>query len=50
MIDPCAGSGTTLRASRELGRSSYGFEIAKDFYRRATTEMLKEEEQISLIG
>ena len=40
VIDPCAGSGTTLRAAYELGRNSYGFEIAKNFYRRAKEEML----------
>ena len=43
VIDPCAGSGTTLRAARELGRSSYGFEISKDFFRRAIEEMLADE-------
>lgn len=45
VIDPCAGSGTTLRAARELGRSSYGFEISKDFFKRATEEMLADEMQ-----
>jgi site-specific DNA-methyltransferase (adenine-specific) len=40
VIDPVAGSGTTLRASYELGRSSYGFEIKKDFYTKAKTIML----------
>ena len=44
VIDPVAGSGTTLRASRELNRNSYGFEIDKKFYKRATEEMLAEEE------
>lgn len=42
VIDPCAGSGTTLRASNELGRSAFGFEIDKNFYERAANEMLKE--------
>ena len=42
VIDPCAGSGTTLRAALELDRNSYGFEIDKNFYKRATTEMLKD--------
>ena len=42
IIDPCAGSGSTLRAARELGRHSYGFEVSKDFYKRANEEMLKE--------
>lgn len=40
VIDPCAGSGTTLRAALELGRNSYGFEINKDFYRQAKEKML----------
>lgn len=48
VIDPCAGSGTTLRACREIGRSCYGFEIDKTFYRRAVNEMLAEDKtQIS---
>lgn len=42
VIDPCAGSGTTLRAALELDRNSYGFEIDKNFYKRATTEMLSD--------
>ncbi|WP_331672538.1 site-specific DNA-methyltransferase [Eisenbergiella porci] len=40
VIDPCAGSGTTLRACMELNRNSYGFEISKEFYRRSKEEML----------
>lgn len=32
VIDPCAGSGSTLIASYGLNRRSYGFEIKKDFY------------------
>jgi len=44
VIDPVAGSGTTLRASRELNRNCYGFEVDKNFYKRATEEMLAEEE------
>lgn len=48
VIDPCAGSGATLRACMELGRNSYGFEISKDFYKRATEEMLNySDDQIS---
>lgn len=35
VIDPCAGSGSTLIASRNLKRKSYGFEIEKDFYNKA---------------
>jgi site-specific DNA-methyltransferase (adenine-specific) len=40
VIDPCCGSGTTLRAARELNRSAYGFEIDRNFYERAKNEML----------
>ena len=40
VIDPCFGSGTTGRACMELKRSFYGFEINKEFYRRAKEEML----------
>ena len=42
VIDPVAGSGTTLRACRELNRNSYGFEISKEFYSKAINEMLVE--------
>lgn len=41
VIDPCAGSASTLRAAAELNRESYGFEIKKDFYELAKTKMLK---------
>lgn len=40
VIDPCAGSATTLRACMELNRNSYGFEISKDFYYKAQEQML----------
>ena len=56
VIDPCAGSGTTLRAARNLNRNAYGFEIDRNFYNRAKNEMLlsfeektkKDDFQISL--
>ncbi len=35
VIDPCVGSGTTLIASDNLKRKSFGFEIKKDFYKEA---------------
>ena len=44
IIDPCMGSGSTIRAAIELGRNAYGFEIKKDFYKAATEKMLKEYE------
>lgn len=40
VIDPCCGSGTTLRAAYELNRSAFGFEIDRNFYTRAKNEML----------
>ncbi len=40
VIDPVAGSGTTLRAAMELNRSCYGFEIKRDFYKMAKEKML----------
>ena len=40
VIDPVAGSGTTLRACEEIGRSCYGFEISKEFYKKAVDEMI----------
>jgi len=40
VIDPCAGSGSTLLAAMNCGRRSYGFEIKKDFY-RASLELLE---------
>ena len=51
VIDPCCGNGSSLRAARELNRNSYGFEISKEFYRKAKDEMLKPEkkdEQMSI--
>lgn len=35
VIDPVAGSASTLVAAAECGRDAYGFEIKKDFYRLA---------------
>ena len=40
VIDPCCGSGSTLFAARELGRSSFGFEVSKEFYTKAKEQML----------
>lgn len=36
VIDPVAGSGTTLIAALELNRKAYGFEIKKPFYKDAS--------------
>ena len=35
VIDPCAGSGSTLIASLQTGRNSYGFEIDRNIYKDA---------------
>lgn len=40
VIDPCAGSGTTLRAAMNLGRKAYGFEVNKEFYKGAKEKVL----------
>jgi len=40
VIDPVAGSASTLRACMELNRSCYGFEIKKDFCKEAKIKML----------
>lgn len=40
VIDPVAGSGSTLRAAMECNRRAYGFEIDRTFYERARDEML----------
>lgn len=41
VIDPCAGSGTTLRAAIQKGRKAYGFEIKKNFFNDARDKVLK---------
>ena len=53
VIDPVAGSGTTLLAALNCGRNSYGFEIKKDFYRAASgllEERKTEIEEIAKYG
>ena len=40
VIDPCAGSGTTLLAAANMGRKAYGFEIKKDFCAEARIKVL----------
>ncbi len=40
VIDPCAGSGSTLRAAMETERKGYGFEVNTKFFKLATERML----------
>ena len=47
VIDPCCGSGTTLKAAYELNRNSYGFEIDRNFYTRAKDEMLNFKKELT---
>lgn len=44
VIDPCAGSGSTLRAAAELDRDAYGFECSKEIYVKAQKMMLNSEQ------
>ena len=48
VIDPCAGSGSTLFAAMELGRRAYGFEIKKEFFKAANEKVLSQPIQPSL--
>lgn len=40
VIDPCAGSGTTLLAAANLNRRAYGFEVDKNFCKGAREKVL----------
>ena len=44
VIDPVAGSGSTLVAAERIGRRGFGFEIKKEFWLKAN-QWLNEEKQ-----
>ena len=46
VIDPCAGSGSTLLAASQLNRKAYGFEINKDFFRDANRKVLSRVQKV----
>jgi len=50
VIDPCAGSASTLIAANILGRNAYGFEIKKDFFASATLRIETELNKNSVFG
>ena len=53
VIDPCAGSGSTLIAAAQTGRSAYGFEIDKNLYalgKKWVDETLLEAQEIKEYG
>jgi site-specific DNA-methyltransferase (adenine-specific) len=45
VIDPVAGSGSTLIAAMKTNRKGFGFEIKKDFYTKAKRWIKQEKEQ-----
>ncbi len=45
VIDPVAGSGSTLRAAHDLGRNAYGFECYYEFVNAAKEKMLNFNEE-----
>jgi len=53
VIDPCAGSGSTLIAALQSNRNAFGFEIKKEFYNSANkwiSESLQDKIEIDKIG
>jgi len=53
VIDPCAGSGSTLVAAIETNRKAYGFEIKKDFFNAANTwinKTIQRKKDLELFG
>jgi len=45
VVDPCAGSGSTLVASAQLKRKGFGFEIKKEFHKPASEWIIQEKQK-----
>ncbi|HSW64777.1 MAG TPA: site-specific DNA-methyltransferase [Dissulfurispiraceae bacterium] len=50
VIDPVAGSGSTIIAAHEMNRRGYGFEIKKEFYDKAMAWLNETTSQAKLFG
>ena len=53
VIDPCAGSGSTLIAAANKKRKGFGFEIKKDFYTQAKEweeEIITYNKELDVLG
>ena len=48
VIDPCAGSGSTIIAASRCNRTGFGFEIKKDFHKSACEWLKREKSQMTL--
>jgi len=46
VIDPCCGSGSTIVSAISCERNSYGFEIKKDFYKKAIRWVEKSKKEL----